>query len=546
MGLSAIYIQSFHKEFSDGRLLRLLRSIVQNRFYHWEIVVFTDKSSLDADLTSLIGVSRLIRLIVVDDQAAFNPITRIFHFMMNFEVELHQQILLLESDCVLLKHFDKIIDESITKISTNEWFIYGSTYGGNKWKHVSDKTKDYSDHMNGVAVYNRTPEFLQHLNQVFINRGLEDLKVNYDFAYYESVKTAHKKRCIDSPFISNISDPDDQQLHHKNIKPNAVIIHTKNKHYTLLDTIEDLLVTASNVNHSAEEIRKIPAFLHIPKCAGTYVESALTSTLTWYGRSQKQWETRFGNNINLQFKKIQLKLNDGSVALSFLVYDYCDIILSSGFFNEINPYIYDIYLEDFLRHSAELNFFIFALIIHSPGAWLLTSNLFKALSLLFNVDLCYFTLLRNPFSKAQSMYNYLTGMNSCHEWTHKAIVSKTFNDYISSYEIEDCWLIRQLTNIKSNEIIQDEFFKKTTTVLDKFIIEDVENVDLILEKIIFNCYKIKYSNMPTVFRKRQQFNKTSYKTIITLDDLTVEEKTAFLQRTFYDQKLYQNYCKSKI
>ena len=543
MGLSAIYIQSFHKEINDGRLLRLLRNIIQNRFYDLEIVVFVDESSLKADLTSLIGVSNLIRLIAIEDQIAFNPITRIFHFMMNFEVDLHQQVLLLESDCVLLKHFDKIIDENVTKMSTNEWFIYGSTYGGNKWKHVSDKTKDYSDHMNGVAVYNRTPEFLQHLNQVFINRGLEDLKVNYDFAYYESIKTTYKKRCIDSPFISNISDPDDQQLHHKNIKPNAVIIHTKNKYYTLLDNIENLLVAASNTNYSAEETRKIPAFLHIPKCAGTYIESALISSLTWYGRNQKQWEMRFGNNINLQFRKIQLKFNDGSVALSFLVYDYNDIILSSGFFNEINPYIYSAYLEEFLQHSVELNFFIFALIIHSPGAWLLTTNLFKALSLLFNVDFCYFTLLRDPFSKAQSMYNYLTSANSCHELTHKAIVSETFNDYVSSYEIEDCWLIRQLTNIKNNEIIQDEFFEKTTTVLDKFVIEDVKNANLMLEKIIFDCYKIEYSNIPDVFKERQLYNKTSYKETITIDCLTADEKTAFLQRTSYDQKLYQKYCK---
>ena len=54
-----------------------------------------------------------------------------------------------------------------------------------------------------------------------------------------------------------------------------------------------------------------------------------------------------------------------------------------------------------------------------------------------NGEALHFTILRDCFSRQQSLYYYLNGNESSHEPTHGGIKENTFSEYLSSYSLED-------------------------------------------------------------------------------------------------------------
>jgi hypothetical protein len=62
---------------------------------------------------------------------------------------------------------------------------------------------------------------------------MEQEVTNYDFAIHlHSESFGIREKYIDCPYILNISNPIfDAELTHNDIKPQAVIVHTKNEKY---------------------------------------------------------------------------------------------------------------------------------------------------------------------------------------------------------------------------------------------------------------------------------------------------------------------------
>lgn len=233
--MNAIFIQSFHKEIKNGSLQGIIDRVFLNlKNKDTNIVIFLNFQSIPLFSNLLIPPGANIEVVYVDEENCINPTTRIFHFMMNYKIEKFKKVLVLESDCFLLKDFDKKIKGYEAKIS-KPWFIIGSSYYGlmpwmNDKKFAKEKRKE---HMNGVALYNRTKDFINFLNYVFISNEVEQEKVNYDYALHlYSLPFDLSDQYIDCPYVLNISDPEhDIYLSHLDIKPEAVIIHTKNKKY---------------------------------------------------------------------------------------------------------------------------------------------------------------------------------------------------------------------------------------------------------------------------------------------------------------------------
>ena len=94
---------------------------------------------------------------------------------------------------------------------------------------------------------------------------------------------------------------------------------------------------------------------------------------------------------------------------------------------------------------------------------------------LFNVNdfgFLMYTTIRDPFERAVSLYNYINSSISSHEPNHKSLGLLTFDQYISSSEAEDSWLIRNLLDLPDSERAIGLTFRtgwRPTNVQEKFL-----------------------------------------------------------------------------
>lgn len=236
--MDAIFIQSFHKEFVNFRIFELIARIQKNiKRKDIPIFVFTNTQSINIKPAKYADFfnTHNIKFIYIDEDYVLNPTSKIFHFLINFEVKKYKKILLLESDCYLANSFDEKIKEDMSNsLNENEWYIYGSCYYGIKGtsNQQDEVAKINRRHMNGVAVYNRSESFIDLINEIFINEEFENSKTNYDFAFFISTLQMNiSDKFIDSELIINISTQEDSNILHDALKPKAVIVHTKNESY---------------------------------------------------------------------------------------------------------------------------------------------------------------------------------------------------------------------------------------------------------------------------------------------------------------------------
>lgn len=241
--MDAIFIQSFHKEFVNFKVFHLIERIQKNiKNKHTPILVFTNIQSFNIKPAKYFHFfnDKNIKFLYIDEDYVLNPTSKIFHFLINFETEKYKKILLLESDCSLKDSFDLKIEENISKIlNKKEWFIYGSHYygikgiaSGQNLEDIDEQTRKNRLHMNGVAVYNRTESFIDLINEIFVDEQFENCTTNYDFAFFTHTFGMNiSDKFIDSKLIINLSGNEDSNILHEKLKPEAVVIHTKNKSY---------------------------------------------------------------------------------------------------------------------------------------------------------------------------------------------------------------------------------------------------------------------------------------------------------------------------
>ena len=156
-----------------------------------------------------------------------------------------------------------------------------------------------------------------------------------------------------------------------------------------------------------------------------------------------------------------------------------------------------------------------------------------------------FTVLRDPFERARSLFIYLKGDESKHEPTHNSLKSNTFNEYIKSDEVEDSWLIRNLLNLEDGDIIEPKHFTLAKKYLDHFRIKDIRQVDDLINSVFHGCYGVMITDVDEhTAKKHTDFNKTPNKKKISFSDLSAESQEAFLDRTYWDRQIFDTYCKN--
>jgi len=297
------------------------------------------------------------------------------------------------------------------------------------------------------------------------------------------------------------------------------------------------LVFTKKIMRINKNPNSLPVFHHIAKNAGTYVLGWMLFLATKY----------FGKNIDY-CKVVKVVLNGGK-SLSFIC---C-------FYEEFNQEKYELKVlsesavqtnqASFLELLTDGHIKIFSVSVDpfgDPGWSLEKEYLLKIKEFLGLDHLLNFTVLRNPYGRAQSLFNYISSDDSSHEPSHKLYRSKNFIEFLSSGELEDCWIIRNLLDLNhSQPILSEHFFSCCNNYFQYFEVEDISNVDLLIDRVFFRVYGIDQNagnkeKLKNIIGK----NSSTYHQKIAFDELPEEAREAFLYRAYWDIKLHERYCKN--
>jgi len=320
----------------------------------------------------------------------------------------------------------------------------------------------------------------------------------------------------------------------------------------------------------------LPVFHHIAKNAGTYV-------LSWAQMLCRKYHMMRGDNRSWHWTSAKIRrglitLIDGR-QLTIIYFTPTDLTGSNlGIFSLIPGleqeskddkrrlvlnaqlnYINGLYPsggdevtniipeEDFLNFIKNGDVIPFCVIIDPMDSGWKEARLYidKILEASKRNSCLYFTVLRNPYNRAQSLFHYLKGEESSHEPTHNLIQAKSFQDYIQSDEIEDSWFLRSILDMPNDQVIEPYHLTLTDEWLRHFRISDTSKVDDLINNVFHGAYGILQSDVEDhIVKSNLHRNATPNKLTIKFEDLDPTVQQNFLDRTYWDRKLWERYCKN--
>lgn len=271
----------------------------------------------------------------------------------------------------------------------------------------------------------------------------------------------------------------------------------------------------------------IPVFFHIPKNAGSFVLNR------FFVYSLAFNKTKY--NLN---KRIDI-LKDGKVSYRLVVIDSHGECDNNKVFNQKTTRNYELSINDLSKELLD-KFYVFSLIICGDGFNSYRSEIYPALP--EHRDKHEFITFRESFSRAESFYFYLRSENSEHENLHGQFNHVTFDEYLSSYQVEDSWCIRFFTKLDNDKDISEKEFNFVCGLIDDMKVVYYKDIDSYLYKLFKNIYDIDALEHKKIFDVREVYdNKNKDKT--KTDKLDVNALKTFNERTYWDQKLFNKYVK---
>jgi len=238
-------------------------------------------------------------------------------------------------------------------------------------------------------------------------------------------------------------------------------------------------------------MRPLPVLLHVPRSGGTYI----TAKILQIARQDPHYSNVYyetGNDFHYRF------LTDEAASDK----TYLHVIESSGF-RGYKEYLSDLY----------------------P-----------------NQEFKYYMILRNPFDRLYSLYNYLKSSKSHNEKTHKAISYETFDDWIINGDGSDFnWIIKSMMSLPTGSKIEQKHYFKTFHEIKKINVYDMNNIETCIKDICRTCgfqYLTKTPENP--YAK----NDSGVKEKITFDTASEEVQKQFINKMFWEVTLYANYFSS--
>lgn len=401
---------------------------------------------------------------------------------------------------------------------------------------------------------------------------------------------------IDSPIISNYSLPQDIDLTIEEVKkenPETIILHkklslnetrtplpvyyhiAKNAGTYVLSATSFLLDTYLKSKNPQEDWSKIQASINFSsgnKCTvfAGFKDSGINYLHELYyhagiasqPHNQLDIGETYPNNSNWTNIEYAEKLRDNAVTAlqekfpqAKTYEDYQELYEQKipDLINKITQQSFS--PEEFMTFVKNNEAFIFAILIEprNSGSSFVKSNLMgwednlkfiEKLCTFYNRQPINFLTLREPFSRAKSLFYYLTSSDSDHELVQDEITSSTFEQYIESQELEDSWLIRQLLCLKWSDSINEGHYDIAIEKLKEFHIKDITQVDSLIEDIFSQSYNLSFLNLLESNTDHNLNKHQSSKTnTLSFDQLSPDLQQKFLDITQWDRKVYKHFIK---
>lgn len=474
----------------------------------------------------------------------------------------YQYFFMLESDSYVCKDF--WFDSILKFAENNEFSIAGSKYKGrNKWHYILD----YKDHLNGIAIYknNETLKEILSKGQAFHEKQItnKDWFMNFDIALDQFRRTPEGRELIkeeddfiDTSFITNVSDPTDSYLTQEEILQeieSTIIVHQKEITELPPERASPMPVLKFNNNHN----KKIPLFVHIPRCGGTNVVAWNTLLFHEYCDAKRFPILNIIEEPSLKLRRFIVNIKD-TWEINLFCYDHSDVhikrkefkstklephpTLEGKYISKEDPYVDYINIEDLYQfiESGDVEIFSATTIPYSQDISQRTPiKICQELINLSGADPLYYTLVRDPFELTKSIYSY-SGME------------EPFEPYLRSSFVQDSLIIRALTGLPIQKEIEHYDWKEAEKILNHFMIKDISNMRILLDEVFWECYQINtlscaqspppralnQSKNPVDYYKEEMHMEMS-KSKIPLNEL-------FEARVFYDQKIYNNFTSKGV
>jgi hypothetical protein len=444
--------------------------------------------------------------------------------------------LFLEIDSIVTPNWLNRIDKFTTRNEGSFW-VSGPYYDG-----VNYRIKKRHHINGGTALYatgENTLQLLMKAVREYIKYRVENGKLvyTYDFGIRDFIDDQFNyvseigdiegvrlwnyidRQYLKNNLIYNLSTKYDE---HEDLDKfyklyDFAILHTKNYNWNPVN--KNNPEKKSNVNPQQPHVKPqhikkkdIPVFFHVPKNSGTYV---LTMAIKFF---------RVCKESSKRFKYINV-CDDGVIKYRLLV------LAEKNEGNTVLP----VSLNNLDLTNREVLF----IIVSPHGFKDYKEKLYPSLE---NYKLKEFICLREPYSRTQSIFNYLSSDQSSHEPTHKYMKTKTISDFIQSNELEGNWLFYNLLNLDSGEIIGEEHYKELCVVLNDMMVFDCKRVDECMNAMLGDDYKNIFINqILTKNNTHKPVHQTIYKEKKDFNDLSEHTQQIFLEKCKWDLKIYNKY-----
>lgn len=461
--------------------------------------------------------------------------------MMITEMYEYEHYFMIENDSFPVKEgwFDLLLGYIDTL--DEDYLIAGSRYKGHqKWHHVLE----YKDHLNGIAIYKNDPRLLKFIqsgrqyHESIVNR--DNWSVNFDIALDQFSKTLEgreltndTKALIDTPLITNVSDPLDSYMTVEDIltqAPETVIVHQKD--YLGLDPARTPYIPDLSDKFPPDWVgeENIPFFLRTPRVAGNFV-------LRYASKQLNEWCIE--RDLIPYFFKVDMQMGAS-----------CDVFLCASepmfdanewiqYRQGIDPYPPNRLDYGELLHEVNDKDLQILLISNDP----FVKNL-SAREIIYKMrticdELSYYTLMREPFERTKSLCRFNT--------------DDQFLNYIESAELQDSWVIRTLCNLDFKREIEYFHYEYAYNMLKHFDVRDISQAKQLVDGMLELHYGIEpREDIDTIVEPRY-YRKSQTKTNFKQQDLkkykyvknpSINLHEIYTGRTYFEEQLYNNLINS--
>lgn len=265
-------------------------------------------------------------------------------------------------------------------------------------------------------------------------------------------------------------------------------------------------------------IKKLPVFFHIPKNAGTYINNICFSVMQQYSKTR-------GYHIDI--------LKDGVITYRLLCVG--DGELDPKVYTKLNNVCYTTQFENLDKILNDLELFMIRV---SDNSFRSYKN--ELLPYIKDYDLFEFLVLREPYSRVQSLFSYLKSIQSQNETTHGVFGNMSFYEYLNSPYLEGGWLIRSLLDIPNEVPVSEQHYDKVCEILDGMHVYNTEDVRGCINNVFNQCYSF---NIGDLDKYVVYDNKNKEKQEIPFDSWDHYTVEKFMMQTTWDRKLYERYTK---